>query len=418
MQLFLNLIKIFIQQEHMIVIYCSSHGWGHCARMLPIIDQLYEYKIEVVTTAPEWLFTTSMTHKRRYELKIREFKTDPGCVQSDPFRMDIPKTITAFVSVFNNYDSMLVDEVKYLTSQKDKVRLIISDISCFGQLVAERLSCPSVCVSTFDWPFIYQKVRHVNSEFSRIIDQIETINRRFDYCLVPGTICEPLLMGKQQIQLHWCSRKPRLERSEVLRRLGFFIDADLVLMTFGGHLTNNLPTECWSKYKDFEFLVLVPDAKVNDKPPAENVHFLSDKKWSGFHTDLVNTCDVVIGKLGYGTCSEILHCKKPFLCVKRIANPECGFLTPVMKSAVPMVEITPEQFLIGDWDAISDLVNAKRTNEYVDIETDGEKQIAQWVRYILNDKEPRFMFDIHAFIALMLSVLLISFMVYFFSKKK
>lgn len=401
----------------MILIYCSSHGWGHCARMLPIIDQLYEYKIEVVTTAPEWLFTTSMTNKRRYPLIIREFKTDPGCVQSDPFRMDIPKTIAAFKEVFNNYDSMLNNEVAYLKTKKDKIRLIISDISCFGQLVAERLNVLAICVSTFDWPFIYQNVRHVDPEFSGILDQIEQINRRFAYCLIPGTVCKPLLMGKEQIQLNWCSRKPRLERAEVLERLGFSLDVDMVLMTFGGHLTNSLPTECWKKYNDFEFLVLVPDAKVNDPPPADNVHFLSDKQWSGFHTDLVNTVDVVVGKLGYGTCSEILHCKKPFLCVKRIGNPECSFLTPVMKSSVPMFEITPEQFLIGDWDALSDLVNMKRNNQYVDIETNGEKQIAQWVRYILNDTEPKSHIDIHKFIAIVLSILLISFFISFFKNR-
>ena len=330
--------------------------------------------------------------------------------------MDIPKTIAAFKEVFNNYDSMLNDEIKYLNSKKDKIRLIICDISCFGQLVAERLNIPSICVSTFDWPFIYQNVRHVDPEFSRILDQIEQINKRFNYCLIPGTVCKPLLMGKEQIQLHWCSRKPRLERDEVLRSLGFCIDTDLVLMTFGGH-TKNLPTECWSKYRDFEFLVLVPDAKVNDPPPAENVHFLSDKKWSGYHTDLVNTVDVVMGKLGYGTCSEILHCKKPFLCVKRIANPECDFLTPVMKSSVPMIEITPEQFSIGDWDSLHELMNAKRTKDYIDIETDGEKQIAHWVRYLLNDKEPRMIFDIHIFIAMVLSVLLIATLYSFFSKR-
>lgn len=392
----------------MIVIYCSSHGWGHCARMLPIINQLYEYKIEIVTTAPEWLFTTSMTKKRKYPLVIRNLKTDPGCVQSDPFRMDIPKTIEAFKETFSNYDSLLASEIEYLQS-KGQIRLILCDISCFGQLVAERLHVPSMCIATFDWPFIYQNVRNVDKEFSNILDQIKQISERFDYCLIPGTVCLPLSIGREQIQLNWCSRKPRLERIEVLRRLNFSMDVDMVLMTFGGHLLNNLPSKCWEKYRDFHFLVLVPEAKINDPPPADNVHYLSDKEWSGYHTDLVNTVDVVMGKLGYGTCSEILHCKKPFLCVKRVANPECEFLTPVMKASVPMIEITCEQFLIGDWDVLEDIINVTRDpNQYEDVETNGEVQIAQWVRYKLNDKEPREI-NYHLLIAVILLIVLIIF---------
>ena len=180
-------------------------------------------------------------------------------------------------------------------------------------------------------------------------------------------------------------------------------------MTFGGHLLNNLPSKCWEKYRDFHFLVLVPEAKINDPPPADNVHYLSDKEWSGYHTDLVNTVDVVMGKLGYGTCSEILHCKKPFLCVKRVANPECEFLTPVMKASVPMIEITCEQFLIGDWDVLEDIINVTRDpNKYEDVETNGEVQIAQWVRYKLNDKEPREI-NYHLLIAVILLIVLIIF---------
>ncbi|OHS99596.1 hypothetical protein TRFO_33926 [Tritrichomonas foetus] len=390
----------------MIMIYCSSHGWGHCARMLPIIDQLFEYKIEIVTTAPEWLFTSSMTNKRRFPLQIRHLKTDPGCVQSDAFRMDIPKTIAAFKEIYDQYDIMLKNEVSLLL-QREKVRLIISDISVFGQLVAESINVPSICIATFDWPFIYQNVRNIDPEFSHILDEIEVISQRFDYCLVPGTICKPLKIGKQQVQIHWDSRKPRLEKREVLESLGFSFDADLILLTFGGHMASSLPSQVWKKYKDFEFLVLVPDEKVTDLPPADNVHYLSDKKWSGYHTDLVNTCDLIIGKLGYGTCGEILHCKKPLLCVKRIENPECDFLTPVMKSAVPMIEITPEQFLAGDWDYIFELINVERGKEYVDYETDGEIQVAKWVRYILHDKEPRKPIDIHVVIACILTFLLI-----------
>ena len=407
--------------KKMIVIYCSSHGWGHCARVLPIIDELNEYEIEVVATAPKWLFTTSMRNPRKFPIKVREMKTDPGCVQSDPFRMDIPKTVIAFKEIFKNYDAMVNNEVEYL-KERGNIRLIMCDISCFGQLVAEKLNVPSVCIATFDWPFIYQNVRNYDKDFSDILDRIEEISKRFDYCLIPGTVCEPLKIGKQRIQLHWNSRKPRLTKAEVFHKLGFAFDVDIVLMTFGGHISSSLPSNVWKKYKEFEFLVLANETMIenikNQTNVPNNVHYLCDKEWSGYHTDLVKNSVIVMGKLGYGTCAEVLHCKKPFFCVKRIENPECNFLTPVMHLSVPMIEVTPEQFLNGEWDGLYDLSNSKRGKNYVDIETDGEAQIAKWIRYILQDKKPKKQLNAHLVICIISAIFLVFAFLIMLSNKK
>ncbi|OHT16016.1 hypothetical protein TRFO_13497 [Tritrichomonas foetus] len=372
----------------MIVVYTSSHGWGHNVRMVSILNELYNYQLEVVTTAPDWLIRTSLHNKRSKPLTIRTLLTDPGCVQFDPFTINIEKSIEAWKNNFSDLDKKLQEEVSLLKSKGIPVRLVLSDISFFGQLVAESLNVPSVCIATFDWAFIYQI--HVNSdpELKEIIQKVQDISKRFDYCLIPGTVCRPLEIGKKQIEFNWASRKPTISRPDIREKLGLSLVLDSVLLSFGGFAIKNLPAHAWKKFNNFEFFVLLPK-KDCVNPHASNVHFLASEDWSGMHVDLVDTVDVVIGKCGYGLCSEILHTKKPFLAVDRKGNPEIGVIKKYMKKTIPYREITEEQFNNGEWYALNELVEMKVNElDYEKCEVNGEKQIASWIRKLLGDREP------------------------------
>lgn len=370
-----------------IIIYASSHGWGHNARLIPIIDQLWEYPIEVVSTAPEWFIKTSLKHWRKKPIIVRPIKTDPGCTQIDPFTINEEVSIKNWIDIWESKDKLLADELKYLRSGAP-VRLIISDISYFGQLVAENLKVPSICIATFDWEFVYKNLLPKNEKLKQIITAVDEISKRFDYCLVPGTMCAPLCIGKQQISFHWLSRKPTIPSTEMRQKLNLNLYMDSVLLSFGGHTLNKIPSYIWSQYGNIQFFVLMGENEIT-KEPAENVHFLPNEKWSRMHTDLVRTVDCVFGKVGYGLCSEVTHCKKPFLNVASNWNPESKVLERFMETTVPMRTITEEQFLSGEWEPLLELIEAERDpDRYVDVQVDGEVQIAEWIRNLLGDKKP------------------------------
>ena len=371
-----------------IIIYASSHGWGHNARLIPIIDQLWEYNIEICSTAPEWFIETSLTHKRRVPIKVRNIKTDPGCVQSDPFNIDVEKTIESWKEVFGQREKLLSDELEYL-KDGEKVVLIISDISYFGALVGEALNVPSLCVATFDWAFVYQNVMKEHEDLAEIIEKVQELSKKFDYCLVPGTECEPLNIGKQKIKFHWLSRKPRIDKTDMRKKLGLNLYQDSVLLSFGGHTLNKIDPRIWKKYEDLEFFVILPENECGNEP-AENVHYLNNKEWSKYHTDLVNTVDIVFGKVGYGLCSEVTNCGTSMLIVDSNWNPESEILKNFMKTTVCTEVITPEQFTTGKWDVISQLIEKQREpDSYTFFNVDGEVQIASWIRSKLGDKKPK-----------------------------
>lgn len=397
----------------MIVVYCSSHGWGHNVRMIPILNELFNYKIEVVTTAPEWLIESSMTNKRWHKITYRNLRTDPGCVQSDPFTIDIDATIEAWKESMAISDEMIKREVEIM-KQRGNVRLIISDISYVGQVVAEQIGVPSVCVATFDWAFIHYEQRGKSPEFDKIMDQVAEVSAKFDYCLMPGAVCLPLGIGKQQIQFNWVSRKPRYERSDIRAKLGLGLYDDSVLLSFGGHTVNSIPAQVWSRFRQYHFFVLVSDPS-KEEPPASNVHLLSSEEWSGLHVDLVNTVDVVMGKLGYGLLSEVLTTKSKFLVVDRPGNPECDVLKKVAPPVVPYRQITREQFLRGDWYKLNELIEVERNDlDYSECPTNGEVEIAAWIRKLLGDSAPICKNPKNLVIPII--VLIIAIIMYFFLK--
>ena len=395
----------------MIVIYASSHGWGHNMRLVPIINELFEYNIELVTTAPEWLIQTSMTRSRRHKVRVRHLKTDPGAVQANPFEIDTEKTIESWRDTFRNYEQIVKSEVELL-KKRGNVRLIISDISFIGQLVAEHLKVQSICVATFDWAFIHRDLMAQNSEFSDIIHQIQDISARFDFCIIPGPACLPLNIGKKQLSFDWVSRKPTVSRPDMRDKLGLALHMDSALISLGGHAVMKLPKDVWSRFDNFQFFVLVPNSDL-EEPPAGNVHFLPSEKWSGLHVDLVNTVDVVIGKLGYGLCSEVLHCRGRILAVDRPGNPECAVLKKAVAPVVPYAEMSEEDFFAGNWYKLNELVDRERNSlDYSECRTDGEVQIAKTIRNILGDREP-FYFDRNAMVkwlVLVVGVLIVVFL--------
>ena len=371
----------------MIVVYASSHGWGHNMRLVPIIDALFDYNIELVTTAPEWLIQTSLTRFRWHKVRIRNLKTDPGCVQASPFEIDSEKTVEAWRKTMAECDSLVKSEVELL-KKRGRVRMIISDISFVGQLVAEKLGVPSVCVATFDWQFITKELMEKDAEFREIMERVQEISERFDYCLVPGTICMPLNIGKERVSFDWVSRKPRMPRPEMRTKLGLSLHMDSVLISLGGHSVMELPGDVWERFENFQFFVLVPNSDI-EQPPAKNVHFLPSEKWSGLHVDLVNTVDVVMGKLGYGLCSEVLHCRKRILAVDRPGNPECAVLKKCVAPVVPYAEISVDDFLKGNWYKLNELVDVERNSlDYSECRTDGEVEIARWIHTKLGDRQP------------------------------
>lgn len=97
--------------------------------------------------------------------------------------------------------------------------------------------------------------------------------------------------------------------------------------------------------------------------------------------DLVEAADVVLGKLGYGTCSEAISSKRPLVYVNRTNfNEQVGLLNLMTKFGCA-VELSVEKFLLGHWAAsILEADEAmKRLSTRAELSNEGGKYVAEQV---------------------------------------
>jgi hypothetical protein len=207
-----------------------------------------------------------------------------------------------------------------------------------------------------------------------------------------------------------------MSRTAMRQKLNLSIYQDAILLSFGGHAVKQIPDSTWRRFQDREFFVVIPRETIWSPVPP-NVHLLPSEEWSKFHVDIVNTVDIVIGKLGYGLVSEALHCKTRFIAVERKGNPECAVLRKALAPVVPYREITYEQFATGDWYIMNELIDVERLPDtFSDCATAGEVEIARWIRKRLGDSEPRY-FDPRTLIGHIPYAIVILAILFYFIKK-
>lgn len=146
-------------------------------------------------------------------------------------------------------------------------------------------------------------------------------------CNAPFVIDSPLVV-----------RKPRLGKHAVLKKLDVGNNR-VLLMNFGGFQLES----------NFEADFIPPDWIVItfSELPLKNSRLitLDPKEW--YIPDIIQACDVVLGKCGYGVCSETLALGVPLIYIKRPNFvEEAGLLSLIQGNAI---EMPISDFRSGNW---------------------------------------------------------------------
>jgi UDP-N-acetylglucosamine:LPS N-acetylglucosamine transferase len=103
-----------------------------------------------------------------------------------------------------------------------------------------------------------------------------------------------------------------------------------------------------------------------------------------FHPDLINTCDAVIGKLGYSTLAEVYHAGVPYGYIPRTTFKESEILEAFVKNKMQGCAISESQYKEGSWVSflpeILALARTKRNGP------NGATEAAQFICNVLNIK--------------------------------
>ncbi|XP_010535813.1 PREDICTED: L-arabinokinase [Tarenaya hassleriana] len=320
--------------------YVTGHGFGHATRVVEVVRHLISsgHQVHVVSAAPEFVFTLEIQSP---DLFIRKVLLDSGSVQADALTVDRLASLEKYSQIaVEPRDSILAAEVEWLKSIK--ANLVVSDVVPIACRAAADAGIRSVCVTNFSWDFIYAEyVMAAGHHHRSIVWQIAEDYSHCEFLIrLPGHC--PMPAFHDVIDIPLVVRKFRKTRQEVRRDLGIPDNVKLLIFNFGGQPTGWTLKE---EYLPAGWLCLVCGASENQKLPP---NFIALPK-NTYTPDAISASDCMLGKIGYGTVSEALAYKLPFIFVRRDYFNEEPFLRQMLEHYEGGVEMIRRDLLTGCW---------------------------------------------------------------------
>ncbi|KAL6330600.1 hypothetical protein AAG906_003207 [Vitis piasezkii] len=299
--------------------YVTGHGFGHATRVVEVVRHLIVagHDVHVVTAAPDFVFTSEIQSPRLF---IRKVLLDCGAVQADALTVDPLASLEMYSkTAVLPRASILATEVEWLKSIE--ADLVVSDVVPVVCQAAANAGISSVCVSNFSWDFIYAEyVMAAGYDHRSIVWQIAQDYSHCKFLIrLPGYCPMPAFRDVIDVPL-------------VVRRL---------------HKSRAEPAG-WNLKKEYlpaGWLCLVCGASENQELPPNFRKLAKD----AYTPDVIAASDCMLGKIGYGTFSEALAYKLPFVFVRRDYFNEEPFLRNMLEYYQGGIEMIRRDFLTGRW---------------------------------------------------------------------
>ncbi|OMO91093.1 hypothetical protein COLO4_18626 [Corchorus olitorius] len=320
--------------------YVTGHGFGHATRVVEVVRNLISagHDVHVVTGAPDFVFTSEIQSPRLF---LRKLVLDCGAVQADALTVDRLASLQKYSeTAVQPRDSILATEIAWLNSIK--ADLVVSDVVPVACRAAAEAGIRSVCVTNFSWDFIYAEyVMAAGLHHRSIVWQIAEDYSHCEFLIrLPG-YC-PMPAFRDVIDVPLVVRRLHKSRKEVRNELGIGEDVKLVILNFGGQPAGWTLKE---EYLPSGWLCLVCGASDTQELPRNFIKLAKD----AYTPDLIAASDCMLGKIGYGTVSEALAYKLPFVFVRRDYFNEEPFLRNMLEYYQSGVEMIRRDLLTGHW---------------------------------------------------------------------
>ncbi|KAI9149743.1 hypothetical protein H9P43_009922 [Blastocladiella emersonii ATCC 22665] len=330
-------------------------SYGHASRCCALIEHLLShrsesYSVEAVTLAPDLLFVgLRERHGDRFTLRRPAHRVDAGVLQTDALNVDRTRSLAeAERFMVEERDVVVREEVALLAAREPRPSVILSDASFVAGPIARALGIPAVLCTNFTWDAIYLAMLNDDDAAPPAwLDRVTRDYATFTYWLCEAGALDPTrvpapvrALPTTTIPVFGPARSTTASTREQLRtELGLTATDRVALLTFGGHETAQLLGPLALRFPGWTLVGAVqhPDVVALD-PVTVDV-----PAW-------MRAADVVIGKMGYGTCAEVLAAGRPFLYVSRSHWAEEAALVRMMREhGAAIAELPRDAFLAGDW---------------------------------------------------------------------
>ena len=331
-----------------IACFISPHGFGHAARMCALIESLKHVcptlKFHICTTVPKWFFDESLSFKYDYH----KIQTDVGLVQIDPINIDHQLSIAELKSFYPLKDVQVHNASTLL--KRINASMCLCDISPLGIQAARNTNIPAVLLKNFTWDWIYKQLGEYHTEYLPIAQAIENLFQPAVHIRLrpecPTTHPYDSIIGP-------IARNPTMDRIAIRNRLNVPVDKPLVFIAFGG-VEHDASLQLDKLDSTFHVVMY-----SNNLAKYEGMNLTCLTRQSGIRSqDLLAASDLVIGKPGYSTVSEVVTNGIPFMYIPRPGFPESSYLEEYVQKYVSVKRITHLELMHGDWiSSVPDLLH-------------------------------------------------------------
>jgi hypothetical protein len=358
-----------------IAYFITPHGFGHATRASAIMAAIHTrcptWRFEIFTEVPRWVFEDSLTGPFDYH----SIPTDVGLAQLSPMVEDLEGTIERLAGLLPFRQTM----VRRLAEQvgRSGCAVVVCDIAPLGIAVARAASIPSILVESFTWDWIYEAYLPAAPGLQPHIDYLRSAFAAAEYLVQIAPVCVP---RAAHLTTNPVSRSPRTPPAVVRDGLGIPPGAKAVFVTMGGFDQTPYPAlEQSDGLRDTYFVIPGGSIGVIDRRGSS---ILLPHHTPFFHPDLLNACDVVVGKLGYSTCAETYYSGLPYGYVPRSRLRESAVLGSYVRQTMGGIEITPAEFEDGRWlTRLPDLLGSPRVPRR---SVNGAETVADFVEQLVS----------------------------------
>jgi hypothetical protein len=294
-----------------IAFFLTGHGFGHGVRSSALINALPEdIRVSVFTTLPSAFFAEEVKRVAPQFTRI-ECEIDCGCVQFDTVSVDIAGTLAKYAALNDKRESLIAHYAAMLRASGADA--VVGDIPPLAFRIAKAAGLPSVAVGNFAWTDIYADYAATHPEAGDLVRIM-----REDYaCADLHVQLEPYhgesfeALGVRSERVGLLARVGETRRAHLAEAFGLDPHAHWCLIYVGSH---GLPGVDWPRLKrfpDWQFMGLY------DLPGAAANYRRIDKGPDFSYADLTASCDLVLGKLGYGLVGEAMANATPIVFSER-----------------------------------------------------------------------------------------------------
>lgn len=332
------------------VIWCSlsSHGFGHGAQIVPILNELgrryLHLHVLLRTNIPKEFFDARMT----VNWEMSPASQDIGCVQRGPLTIDAGQTWLAYEQFHAHWDEKVRLEAKAI--QVYHPDMVMSNISYLGIEAGKQAGIPTVAVGSLSWdqvliPFLSDApmkqeeiIRHIQRSYSRADLMIR---------LHPG-ISMPAFPHIHDVGPIYASSPICVEPIRTF--LGLGPQEKMVLVALGGIPLDQVPIEPLEQLSGYHVLV----GGSSDRYESSRVRPTNSLPFS--FQQILTAADIIITKPGYATVIEAVQYGIPLVYVRRNNFIDEQGLVDYAHHYGRALEISMEHFVAGKWKEALDAV--------------------------------------------------------------